>query len=325
MRPGRLAQGVQKTSNKSFDLPPDVAPSPCPADPRAFVGQIQRRLLPLDKLRAGPVPFKSASEKNMPRSTASQTCWVLCLAVLSLRVFAADSIESVEKAATEWVKTRTETARLQNEWTSQQELLASTVNALTERAQALEDKRDSLKAKTAKDRDEIEAAQKKNQSNAAELQAADAHLKELRDRLVQLRPSLPPRLSDALELAYRSLAATDLGSSERMQATMTVLNRCVQFNRTITYSDEVLTIGGEPGAKSYEVIYWGLSHGYALDRAAGKVWLGSPGPKGWQWEAHAEATPQVVDLIAVFKDKAEPEFAPVPAQLAHSFSQSTNQ
>jgi Protein of unknown function (DUF3450) len=261
----------------------------------------------------------------MPRSIVSNTCWVLCLTLLPLRVLAADSIESVEKAATEWVKTRAEAARLQSEWNSQQELLASTVKALNERAQTLEEKRDSLKAKTAKDRDEVETAQKKNLTAAADLQAAETHLTELRDRLIQLRPSLPPRLSEALELAYRSLAAADLGSSERMQATMTVLNRCVQFNRTITYTDEVLTLEGESGAKSYEVIYWGLSHGYALDRTARKVWLGSAGPKGWRWEAHAEAAPQVVDLIAVFKDKAEPEFAPVPAQLAHSFSQSTNQ
>jgi len=245
--------------------------------------------------------------------------------MLPLRVLAADSIESVEKAATEWVKTRTETARIQSDWASQKELLASTVNALTERAQALEEKRDNLKAKTAKDRDEIETARNRNLAVAAEIQTVQVHMNELRDHLIRLRPSLPPRLSEALELPYRTLAATDLGPSERMQATMTVLNRCIQFNRVITCSDEVLTLDRGSGAKSYEVIYWGLSHAYALDRAAGKVWLGSPGPAGWLWEAHNEATPQVVSLVAVFKDKAEPEFAPVPAKLVHSFSQSTNQ
>jgi hypothetical protein len=260
----------------------------------------------------------------MSRFIASQTCRVLCVVLLPIRVFAADSIESVEKAATEWVKTRTETARLSGDWASQQELLESTVNALKERAQSLEEKRDALKAKTAKDREEIETAQERNQTAAAGMRAADAHLNELRTRVVQLRPSLPPRLSEALELAYRSLAATDQGPSERMQATMTVLNRCVQFNRTITSGDEILSIEGESGAKSYETIYWGLSHGYALDRAAGKAWLGSPGPKGWRWEAHAEATREVVGLIAVFKDKAEPGFTPVPAKLAHSASPSTN-
>ena len=260
----------------------------------------------------------------MPRIIASRTCLVLYVALLPIRVLAADSIESVEKAATEWVKTRTETARLNSEWASQQELLESTVNALKERAQSLEEKRDALKAKTAKDREEIESAQERNQTAAAGMQATDAHLNELRNRLIRLRPSLPPRLSEALELAYSNLAAANLGPSERMQATMTVVNRCVQFNRTITSGDEILTIGAESGAKSYETIYWGLSHGYALDRAAGKAWLGSPGPNGWRWEAHDEAARAVVGLLAVFKDKAEPGFTPVPARLAHPASPSTN-
>jgi hypothetical protein len=64
-----------------------------------------------------------------------------------------------------------------------------------------------------------------------------------------------------------------------MQLAMTVLNRCALFNRTVTCGDEVLTISGEQGAKSLEVIYWGLSHAYALDRAAGKAWYGAPGAR----------------------------------------------
>ena len=170
----------------------------------------------------------------MPRSRASLLCWILAPALLPLRVPAADSIESVEKAATEWVKVRAETTRIQSDWASQQELLGSTVKALVERAQSLEAKRDSLRAKTAKDREEIEVARNRNQATAAEIQLAETHVTDLRERLIRLRPSLPPRLSAALELPYRSLAATDAGFSEHMQATMTILNRCVQFNRIIT-------------------------------------------------------------------------------------------
>jgi hypothetical protein len=237
--------------------------------------------------------------------------------LLPLGARGGDTIESVEKAATDWVKTRAETTRLETDWESQRPLLESMANALTERAQSTEEKRDRLKAQTAKDRDEIETAQARNQELSASLQAADGRLNALKERLIQLRPSLPPRLSGALELAYRSLAAPDLGTSERMQATMTVLNRCVQFNRMITCDEEVLTIEGETGPRSFEVVYWGLSRGYALDRTAGKVWLGSPGPKGWQWDFHPEAARAVIELIAVCKDKAEPEFIPVPARLAH--------
>jgi len=261
----------------------------------------------------------------MPRYPHSRTSLILCLLLVPFGARGADPIESVEKAATEWVKTRAETTRLESDWASQRPLLESTVSAMTEHARTAEEKRDLLKAQTAKDRDEIEAAQVRNKETSEGLQVADARLKVLKDQLIQLRPSLPPRLSAALELAYRSLAATDLGPSDRMQATMTVLNRCVQFNRTVTCDDEVLSIEGEPGPRSFEVIYWGLSHGYALDRTAKRVWLGSPEPKGWQWEPHPEAAPRVIELIAVYKDKAEPEFIPVPARLAHSSTQANNQ
>ncbi|MES1167858.1 MAG: hypothetical protein ABUL61_01680, partial [Oleiharenicola lentus] len=86
----------------------------------------------------------------------------------------------------------------------------------------------------------------------------------------------------------------------------------------ITAGDEVLTPAGEAAPKSLEVIYWGLSHGYALDRAAGKAWLGSPGPQGWQWEARPEAAKDVARLIAIASDKADPDFVVVPARLSHT-------
>jgi hypothetical protein len=262
---------------------------------------------------------------KMPRLASLPPRIILGLLLVPVLSAASDSIESVEKAATEWVKTRAEAVRLETEWASQRELLESTVNALSERAQAVEGKRDNLKAKTSTDRTELAAAQERNRMAADRMQAIEARLTEMKDKLSQLRPSLPPRHSESLELPYRTLAGTELGPAERMQVTMTVLNRCAQFNRLVTYGQDVLTIEGEPGPKSFEVIYWGLSRGYALDRAAGKVWLGSPGPKGWQWEPHPEAVRQVEQLIAVYNDKEEPEFVAAPAKLVHVATATSNQ
>jgi hypothetical protein len=100
-----------------------------------------------------------------------------------------------------------------------------------------------------------------------------------------------------------------------MQLVMTILNRCAQFNRVVTSGEDVLSIEGEPGPKSLEVIYWGLSHGYALDEKAGKAWYGSPGPKGWQWEPLADGARPVSKLIAIYGDRADPDFVAVPARL----------
>jgi hypothetical protein len=241
--------------------------------------------------------------------------WPFLLVVPVLLGAAPDPLETVEKAAADWVKTRAEAARLDTEWNEQQRLLESMVNGFAERAATLEAKRDFLRAKTAKDREDMAALQAANQAGTAGLDAAEARLKAMDARMVELRPSLPPRLSEALELPYRSLAGSAVPLGERMQLTMTVLNRCMQFNRSITSEEELLAPDGGPGQRLLEVIYWGLSHGYALDRAAGKAWFGAPGPQGWHWEPLADGAAPVARLIAVYQGKTEPVFVEVPARV----------
>jgi hypothetical protein len=231
-----------------------------------------------------------------------------------------DPLATGEKAASEWIKVRLETARLESTWAADRPLLESTVNGLKDHAQTLEEKRDLLASQTAKDRDEIAAMQSKNKEAADDLAATQTRLAALVAKLVELRPYLPPRLSEALELPFRSLANAALGPGERMQLAVTLLNRCQQFNRTVTSGEEVLTIDGDTGARSLEVIYWGLSHGYALDRGAGKAWYGSPGPKGWRWDPLQGAVDPVTRLIAIYNDKADPDFVAAPVTLGQAAS-----
>lgn len=241
-------------------------------------------------------------------------------ALLPLAVFvsiasAAEPLEGIERSATEWVKLRVEATRLETDWAAERGLVESMLQALQERATTLEEKRDLAKAKTAKEREELETMRNKNRSAHEDLQALEARLKGLSEKLVALRPSLPPRLSDALEMTYRSLADAEIGPGERMLHAMNVLNRCAQFNRLVTAGDDVLTLDGAAKAKSFEVIYWGLSHGYAIDRTAQKAWIGFPDQGRWKWEPRPEAFGSVVKLIAVATDKSDPDFIAVPAQV----------
>jgi hypothetical protein len=234
-----------------------------------------------------------------------------------------DPVEEVGKAATEWVKTRMETARLETEWSTQRQLLESMVGGLTERAQTLEAKRDYVQAKTAKDREELAAFDAANKAAIADLQVTEEKLKAMSDRLKQLRPALPPRLSAALEMPFRSLSADGLNASERMQLCMTVLNRCTQFNRSITCEEEILDLGDGKAPRLLEVVYWGLGYGYALDRASDAAWLGSPGPQGWRWESRPDAAKPVARLIAIYHEKSDPDFVTVPARVVHVTAESS--
>ncbi len=233
----------------------------------------------------------------------------------------ANPLESSERAAGEWIKTRLETARIEGEWRSTRPLLESTVSGLKDRADLIEEKRDHLKAKTAKDRADIEELEGKNKAASEDLKATQDRLEALSKKLVEVRPMLPPRLSEALELSYRSIANPGLGAGDRMQLVMTMLNRCALFEHTVTCGEEVLTIEGETGARSLDVIYWGLGRAYALDKVAGKAWYGSPGPKGWQWQPSPDAVGPVSTLVAIYNDKANPDFVAVPAMLSQPMAE----
>lgn len=240
---------------------------------------------------------------------------ILMAGTLILPVRAADPIEEVGKTASEWVKTRAETSRLATAWTQDRQLLTSTTNGLKERTTQLTEKRDHLLAVTADERTEQANLAAKLTESRENLRATDARLLALTDRVLHLRPMLPPRLSEALEMSYRSLGNKEASSGERMQWVTTILNRCAQFNLSITQEEEVLTLAGEPGPKSVEVIYWGLSHAYALDRTTNKAWFGAPGASRWEWEPLAGTAPSIATLIAIRHDKDTPQLVTVPARL----------
>lgn len=265
---------------------------------------------------AHPSLHPPAAPSRLVRNHARLAGCLLLGLLAPLRVGAEDDpLRSVESAAEKWVDLRTTNARLESEWATQKPLLESFVAALKSRGDALEAKRDFLTAKNAKDTTELAALETGNRAALADTQAADARVQAVVAQLVRLRPSLPPRLSAALEMSYRSLARPDATVNERMQLAATVLGRCLQFNRDISYGQEPLVLPGENGERVLEVIYWGLGQGYALDRSAGKVWIGRPDAGTWAWKPAPEAVAPVTALIAIQQDKADPKFVALPAQV----------
>jgi hypothetical protein len=254
----------------------------------------------------------------IPQSRHSIGLWTALLVLLSPLVCSGDPLSDADESAGQYIKLQIEEARLKTEWSQERGLLESLVRADEERAASLEESRDLTKAKTASAREDLDAMQTKVQGASDDAKVLETRLDTLSSQLLSLRPSLPPRLSEALEMSFRTLAGTGVPVGDRMQVAMNVLNRCAQFNRMVTIGEDVLTLEGEPPEKSLEVIYWGLSHGYAVDRAGRKAWLGSPGPSGWQWEAKPEAFDGVARLIDIAHDKADPTYVNVPVVVVRS-------
>lgn len=249
--------------------------------------------------------------------------WPCVVAVFGVIAAHGSDIESVQKSAIEWARVRAETTRLKSDWQWQRQLMVSTNAALADRVRKLETQRDDLKAKTSGDRTDLDEMAQKNSAAAQSIAQAEAHLKTVTAKLVEMRPMLPPRLSQAVELPYRSLANPALSPGERMLYVTTILNRCEQFNKAISYGDEAVTLPGEADRKLLNVIYWGLGAGYALDLVTGKAYVGRPGTTAWTWQENDGAAKALTTVIAINQEKADPNFVELPVQLARPAATTT--
>lgn len=238
------------------------------------------------------------------------------LSIIPLRAAAPESIDTVQQIATQWTQIRAETVRLQSDWLWQREVLQSTVAAQKDKAQLLEEKYQVLEDKGKAGREELAQLEHNNALATQALSRAQDQLAHLATQLLELRPKLPPRLSTALELPFRTLSDTSLSNAQRAQQVFNILNRSSQFNKTITYGEEPLLVPGNTNPRLLEVIYWGLASGYALDRPAGLAYIGSPGAQGWQWVAAPEITKPLSAVIGMYRDKADPETRELPAKLS---------
>jgi Protein of unknown function (DUF3450) len=242
------------------------------------------------------------------------------LATMSVgRVFGADTLDTVQQAASRWASLRTESVRLASDWKWQKSALESSLAALQEKIKQMEAEQGLLEAEATVDASRTETAEADSQRAKAAMETINQRVAALTASVAQVQPWLPPRLASALELPLKSIVDPDLGAAERLQHTMTIFSRCAQFNKSITFAEDVLELDGAANPRLYEVVYWGLSHAYALDRAAGKAYWGHPGAQGWTWELRADAAEAVARIVDIYHEDADPAFVEVPAAISNPF------
>ncbi len=241
--------------------------------------------------------------------------WSLLLILLSTvtGLHGAESLESVQESARKWVDLRLETSRLEADWAWQKELLQSMEDTLGLKVRQLEEKEALLQARTASQSEQVEKSREQASQLRIELEEVEGHIQVIVEDLQNVRAFLPPSLSNSLELAYTSLNEPGLSLGEKMQLVVTVLNRCQQFNGMISYREEIVPT--QDKEKVLSVIYWGLSHAYALDRKTGDTFLGKPAEEGWTWIPRPGMKSEVSRLISIFNEEIDPELVKAPVQV----------
>ena len=265
----------------------------------------------------------SARSRNHPaRRRPAVVLPFLILASLPQLLPAAESLATVQQAASEWANLRAETVRLQTDWQWQRDTLEASLSALQARIATLERERDTIRATIQRESGSSSSIEEKNAAAQEAIAAIEERLETFLVQLDRTRPFLPPRLSEALELPFRSIRDAELGPAERVQHLITIFNRCSLFNKSITVGEEALALDGSERPRLHEVIYWGLAYGYALDRSGDKAYFGHPGEEGWVWELRANAAATVAQLLTIHEEQGDPAFVEIPTQVTEPFNPS---
>ncbi len=166
----------------------------------------------------------------LPR-TASGRLITIGLGSLSLGLTAfANPLTDIQESAAKWSEIRSETSRLQSDSVAERSVLNSSISGLNIEADQLELEQKAMASEAQKHTEEIDRLTARNQANDAAIAQTVERLASLSGELIALRPALPPRLSNALDLPYRSIAQADMEPADRMRYTMAILNRCQQFD-----------------------------------------------------------------------------------------------
>lgn len=237
------------------------------------------------------------------------------IAAVSLHAADAAKIAATQNVVTEWARIRQEKIRMESQWETERSLIASMVAAMDARLETLDGGKRVLLSKAGAREESQADLVAKNGDAKASLKTAEDRIGRCGQKLLQLRPHLPPRLSRGLEMAFRSMGSPQQSISEHSQTIVEILSRCVQFDQSITVGEEPLGTSGAAEEKLIEVVYWGLSCAYGLDRASGRAYVGRPGVRQWEWEERAGIGHAVAAVLAQARDQADPAFVELPVEL----------
>lgn len=245
-----------------------------------------------------------------------------CLAICqSLHTRAQDSnaLPTLDALVRQWVALRQETAAETRVW-QEQESQWRTEIALVER------ERDALTA-------EIAAASIQQQTHAESqlaISAREARLETMRQDLLPILdraeadlrrwpPRIPPPLMPPLADGFARLPAThaealQVGAARRLQLILSLYAQLEDLNQRVHATKQMLD-DGSGGRREMDVLYLGLSRGYAV--SADNQWaaVGIPATDGWRWEAHPEIGKTVSDLIAMQRRERAPMLNALPLQV----------
>lgn len=227
-------------------------------------------------------------------------------------------IDEVRATLEKWVEVRRVISKERQEWALGREILADRVAVQRREVEALRGSIAEVQASVAEadaKRAELVAEKEALASASAELagvvRALEARTNEL---LVRLPDPIRERVKPLSQRFPEDPEATRLSLSERFQNVVGILNEVDKFQREITLSSEVRSLGDGTSAE-VTAIYFGIGQGYYVGANGGVAGRGSGAGASWTWTAEPAASPDIRAAIEVLKNERVAQFVRLPVSI----------
>jgi hypothetical protein len=243
---------------------------------------------------------------------------ILLLATAGLASFTQEGagVGGARDILEKWVETERVISKEQQDWAVGRELLV-------ERAKLVQGEIDALRAKITEAEKTIAEADLKRADLIAEHDQRKRAADELASDVVGLEGrtrGMLQRLPEPLLERVKTLSQripdgeTKQTLGERFMSVVGILNEIDKFNREITVTSEVRTLGDGTTAE-VAALYVGVGQGYYVNATGAAAGVGMATAAGWAWRPANEAAAEIARAIAILENEAGADFVRLPIRI----------
>lgn len=213
----------------------------------------------------------------------------------------------------EWMKTERLISEEKKDWAIKQENLQQLIKLYQTEVALIREELDAAGEATKNFDEQTEALKLRVAEFKQERRKLAEKVEQQRQRLITISASFPVPLLKQIETSLLDLKSADVELRETVIAMLNVVKTSAQFNRVVTYSEEMQTVGETGEKRQLRVLYLGLGRAYFLSGETAGV--GTPAKGGWKWAVDDSLEPTMAKAIAVYEKTARPELVNLPVEV----------
>jgi hypothetical protein len=227
-------------------------------------------------------------------------------------------LEGARAAIEKWVETRSVLSKERRDWALGREMLTGRVALLEREIEGLRARIRETEGSIAEADEKREALVRERDALKGSAEALEPILSDLEARTRALLRRLPDPIRDRVRPLSQHLPdgaeSKKRALSQRFQYVVGILNEVNKFNREITVTSEVRTLGDGTTAE-VTAIYLGIARAYYVTGDARAAGIGTGTAEGWAWTPSDESAARIAEAVAILKNEKVAAFVRLPVRI----------